>query len=120
MTNRDFYTIISKNEALSAEVREHADKLIAALDASLAKRKEKPSKTAIANEPIKAAIREYLMGQTESVTATVVGEAHEISTQKASALLRQLEEEGVVSATEVKVPKKGKQKGYKIKVNEGE
>lgn len=118
MTNRDFFKTISVNETLPADVREHADKMLAQMDATLEKRKATPSKTAIANEPIKAAIFEWLMGQTEPVTASVVGEAHEISVQKASSLLRTLRDEEKVVQSEVKVPKKGVQKAYAVKKGE--
>lgn len=114
MTNRDFLKTISANEALPAEVREHADKMLAQMDATLEKRKAKPSKTAIANEPIKAAILEWLMGQNEPVTASVVGEAHGINVHKASSLLLSLRDEGKVVQSDVKVPKKGMQKAYAI------
>lgn len=118
MTNRDFFKTISANETLPADVREHADKMLAQMDATLEKRKAKPSKTAIANEPIKAAILEWLKGQSEPVTASVVGEAHEISVNKASALLSALSEEGKVVQSEVKVPKKGLRKAYAVKKGE--
>ena len=48
------------------------------------------------------------------LTASDIGVALEITTQKASALCRQLTEGGVLVATEVKVPKKGKVKAYSI------
>ena len=35
MTNRDFLKTISANEALPADVREHADKMLAQMDATL-------------------------------------------------------------------------------------
>lgn len=41
-------------------------------------------------------------------------EACEISVQKASALCRQLVEEGALTVQEIKVSKKGKQKAYAI------
>lgn len=119
MTNRDFLKTISANENLPADVREHADKMLAQMDATLEKRKAKPSKTAIANEPLKATILEWLMEQTEPVTASVAYEALEISSvQKASSLLRALRDEEKVVQTEVKVPKKGMQKAYEVKRGE--
>lgn len=118
MTNREFLKAISATESLTAEMREHADKMLAQMDSALAKRKEKPSKTAVANEPIKASILEWLGKQSEPVTASVVGEAMEISVQKASSLLRSLCEDNKAVQSEVKVPKKGVQKAYKVKVGE--
>lgn len=120
MTNRDFFNLISANETLPSYLREHADNELAKLDKRNAARSSKPSKTQLANEPIKAAILEWLSTQTEPVTASVVGEAHGISVQKASSLLRGLVEENKLTQSEVKVPKKGTQKAYAIKEEVGE
>ena len=113
MTTRDFLnTVITSN--INDEMTEKAKALIAALDRRNSARKDKPSKTAIANAPIKEAIVNYLQGK-GAQTASEIGTALELTTQKASALLRQLEVEGVVVSSEVKVPKKGKVKGYTVK-----
>lgn len=113
MTNREFLNlIVSAN--LSEDATAHAQSLLAQMDKRNAKRAATPSKTAVANEPIKAAIAEYLANG--SKTASEVGTALEISTQKASALLRQMTETGIVSVADVKVPKKGTQKSYTLVV----
>lgn len=112
MTNREFLNaIVSAN--LSDEMTEKANALLASLDKRNESRKAKPSKTAIANEPVKQAIIKALEGKGVQ-TAAEVGVALNITTQKASALLRQLAEGGVVVTSEVKVPKKGKVKGYTL------
>ena len=118
MTNREFYIAIANNEALTEEIRAHATAEIEKLDARNAKRAEKPSKTAVANEPIKANIVKVL--EDGGKTASDIATALEISVQKASALCRQLADAGQVTATEVKVPKKGKQKLYTLAVVVGE
>lgn len=117
MTNREFFMEIAATESLPLAIREHAEGEIVKLDARNAKRAEKPSKTAIANEPIKAKILEVLAesGKTASDLAVIL----EVSVQKASALCRQLAEAGQVAVTEVKIPKKGKQKMYAL-AEEGE
>ena len=51
--------------------------------------------------------------KTPTVASAVAGEL-EISTQKASALCRQLVADGELNVTEVKVKGKGKQKGYSV------
>lgn len=112
MTNREFFEAII-NGTMNDEIVAHAKSAIEKLDEKNAKRNNKPSKTQIENEPIKVAIVEHI-GENEIVTATQIGERLEISTQKASALLRQLVADGKVTATEIKVPKKGKQKGYSL------
>ena len=108
MTNREFYTAIV-NGTINDEVIAHASNAIAKLDERNAKRASKPSKTSLANEPIKAKILEVLTH--EPKVASEVAELVGISTQKASALLRQIEG---LEVSEVKVPKKGKMKGYAL------
>lgn len=110
MTNRDFLNAIAKNENVPAEIREYAENSLAKLDATNAARKNKPSKKAIENAPIMEAIEKALTN--EYVTATVIAENQGISVQLASALCRKLVAEGKASVTDVKVPKKGTQKGY--------
>lgn len=118
MTSRDFYTAIASNEAVSADLRDYATEQIAKLDAKNAKRSSKPSKTQVANEPIKTAIVECLTanGQaTASEIATALStEETPVTTQKVSALCRQLVAEGLLSVADVKIPKKGMVKAYSV------
>jgi Fic family protein len=112
MTTREFLnSVISAN--ISDDVTAQAQAMIANLDKRNAKRASTPSKTAVANEPIKASIVD-LFAKGESKTASEVAVALTITTQKASALLRQLVENGTLTSTEVKVPKKGKCKAYTL------
>lgn len=113
-TKREFFKGIVEGATITAEQAAFAAKEIAALDKRNEKRKATPSKAAIANEPIKADIVKLLTEKGVGV-ASSVAEDLGITTQKASALLRQLTEEGVLVADEVKIPKKGKVKAYKIK-----
>ena len=106
MTNREFYTAViadTQNEELKA----FATEAIAKLDERNAKRASKPSKTQIANEPIIKAITEVLTS--EPMLASKIAELCEISTQKASALVKKVEG---VQSVDVKVKGKGTQKGY--------
>ena len=114
MTNREFFEKVMKNE-IDADVIAHAEQSIAKLDKRNADRQAKPSKTALANEPIKASILEYLVGKSEEV-ASVIAENVGISTSKASALCGQLVAEEKIVATEVKIKGKGKVKGYTLAV----
>lgn len=113
MTNREFYTAIVNGNLTETEI-EFAKSAIAKLDERNAKRSSKPSKTAIANEPIKAAILEMLTDKPQ--VASAIGMAIEQSTQKASSLLVQLVKEGKAVAVDVKVKGKGKVKGYTLAV----
>ena len=106
MTNREFYNAVIAN-AITEEVISHASDALVKLDERNAKRASKPSKTQIANEPIIKAISEVLTS--EPMLASKIAELCEISTQKASALVKKVEG---VQSVDVKVKGKGTQKGY--------
>ena len=121
MTNREFYNLIAANETLTEDIRNHATKQIAKLDATAGKRKGKVSAKDQAKRDENAAmakhIAETILG-TEAKTATDVAAAltaeagEEVKVQKASYLCRLAVELGLASTTEVAIPKKGKQKAY--------
>ena len=113
MTRRDFYNAVI-NANFNDDATEFAKAEIAKLDATNEKRKSTPSKTAVANEPIKANIVK-LLNEHGTMCAADVGGMLEITTQKASALLRQLVEAEALVAEEKKVPKKGAVKFYSVK-----
>lgn len=109
MTNREFYEAVIK-AVENEELKNFAKEAIEKLNHRNESRANKPNKTQIANEPIKEAILDALT--TELTPASVIAEKVEISTQKASALCRQLVAEGKAIVNGVRVPKKGIQKGY--------
>ena len=109
MTKREFYVAIANGE-MNDEVKATAEEYIAKMDEANEKRKNTLSKKQEENEAIKVEILTHL--DAEAKTATTIGELMGISTQKASALLRQLVNDGKATATEVKIPKKGTQKAY--------
>ena len=112
MTNREFFTAIANIETLPAELVEFATNAIAKMDTANEARKNKPSKTAIANAPVIEALTNALTSdpQTAADLAAAVG----VSTQKASSLLRQIVASGVAVSTDIKVPNKGTCKGYSL------
>lgn len=113
MTNREFYNaIVTAN--LSDEITEKAHALLAQIDARNEKRASTPSKKSVENAPLKDAIVALFTDEVKVLTAAEVGVRLEVTTQKASALLRQMVEGGVLTAEEVKVPKKGKVKAYSL------
>ena len=94
-----------------ADVIAKAKAEIVKLDATNAKRAEKAAEKAKENLPLKNAIFEFLAANGTKTTAEVavgVGE----STPKASAMLRQMVDEGRLTSSEVSVKGKGKQKAY--------
>ena len=106
MTQREFFNAVIA-ETQNNDLAQFAVEALEKLDARNAKRSEKPSKVQIANEPIIKAISELLT--TEPMLASDIAKALEISTQKASALVKKVEG---VSVTDIKVKGKGTQKGY--------
>ena len=116
MTKREFLEAIvglGAEGKIESELGAFAEEEIVKMDEALAKRREKTSAKAAENAPLMDKIYEDILKEDEVVTATVVGELMEVSTQKASALLRKMVDEGRATAEDVKIPKKGTQKGYK-------
>ena len=116
MTKREFLNeviavIDGTSEVDVLELKEFAKAEIVKLDERNASRSSKPTKTQIENEPIKEKILEVL-STGERMVASAIAERLEISTQKASALCRQLVESKQLKVEDVKIPKKGKQKAY--------
>lgn len=124
MTNREFFVAISKCADLPADLREHAEAQLAKLDAANAKRAETQSKKSKENEPIKVAISNLLTikgAMTSPDIAVALNEqgvtntdGEPISTSKASSMCRQMVNDGLLTVTEIKVPKKGKMKQYAV------
>ena len=118
MTKREFLNeviavIDGTSEVNVFELKEFAKAEIVKLDERNANRSSKPTKTQIENEPIKEKILEVL-STGERMVASAIAERLEISTQKVSALCRQLVESKKLKVEDVKIPRKGKQKAYSI------
>lgn len=118
MTKREFFNeviavIDGTSEVDVLELKEFAKAEIVKLDERNANRSSKPTKAQIENEPIKEKILEIL-STGERMVASAIAERLEISTQKASALCRQLVESKKLKVEDVKIPKKGKQKAYMV------
>lgn len=110
VTRRAVYTTIQKCD-VPDWVRSWVDAELTKMDAANANRQSKPSKKEQENQPIKDGIF-ALLCERGSMVASAIGEAMNISTSKASALCRQMVEDGQLSVAEVKSPKKG---GGKVK-----
>lgn len=115
MTQRTFLEMVV-NANISDEMTAYAMERIKHLDDVNEHRKAKGSKTQRANAEVKKAILASLEENTV-YTASQVAEM-EIegitSTQKASALLRQMTETGELTVTDIKIKGKGKVKGYSL------
>ena len=112
MTNREFFTAIL-NSTLSDEMKEHAKAELKKMDERNSKRSS--TMTTIQKENI--ALKEKILSilTTDGKVSSVIAEELNLSVQKVSSLCRQLVEEGKVLVEDVKIPKKGKQKSYKVK-----
>ena len=115
MVEREFLQAVI-NANISDEMNEYATAGIAKLDARNAKRKATPSKAAVANEPIKVQITEFL-GTVEAATAMVIADKVGITTAKAVAVLGQMDN---VGSRDIKVPKVGTRKAWFLVPTEGE
>lgn len=117
MTIREFLENVAKAE-LSDEMTTFALERISKLDEKNEKKKSANSAKKVENANVKTEILERMeLGQ--NYRASEIGEIFGFSTQKASALLVQLEKEGKITATEVRIKGKGKVKAY-IKVETAE
>ena len=118
MTNREFYKAIIGSE-VSEEIKAFAQEQIDKLDSKNEKRKNTQTKTQKENEGIKTQIVN-LIEENGSMVASVIATKLNISTQKASALCKQLVEEKELVVSDIKVKNKGALKQYAIAPTESE
>ena len=113
ITMRQFFEAVV-NGNITPSMVEKAKAEIAKLDATNAKRAEKAKAKAVEYEPLKTAIFEFLVSNGTKTTAEIAKgvEVLEGSSPKASAMCRQMVDEGRLTASEVSVKGKGKQKAY--------
>lgn len=117
MTNREFLNSVINNK-IDTAVIDFAENQLAKLDERNKKRSSTMNARQRENETLKGGIVGFIEENGQSVVASEIGEQFEISTQKASALLRQLAESGTLTVDTVKIPKKGKVKAYSLADNE--
>lgn len=115
MTSREFFTAVIEGK-INDEIKEFAQLQIEKLDSKNAKRKTTESKTQKENRDIKTSLLATMEKDKVYTASEVAGMEIEgiTSTQKASALLRQMVETGTLTSEEVKVKGKGKVKGYRL------
>ena len=112
MTKREYFEKIKTYVENYPEYVEFLDGEIARLDARAGKVKAKRAEKAKENEPIKENIKEVLADG--GLMASEIGEKVGHSTQKVTALCRQMVEDGTLKAEDVKVKGKGKRKAYSL------
>lgn len=140
MTNREFFmaivngTLITKEKNINGdiienersifeengfdltnEVKEFAKASIARLDKKNENRKNSTSPNQAKNEDFKSNIYDDMVAEPNRVfTAKEIADKYGVSTQKISALLRQIVDTGAIKSFETKDSKKNKVKGYQI------
>lgn len=115
MTKREFLNAIVSIESIgeiNAEVLAYAEAEITKMDTANANRRNKMSAKQQENLDLALKIVEEFLGD-KPKTATEIGEAYSISTQKASALMRMGQVVDMIEKVDVKVKGKGTVKGYK-------
>lgn len=116
MTAREFYTTMMEKYDLTDELNAYCVEALSNLDRRNDQRKSKAAeKSEKENAPIRAAIMETLNADgCDGLTETELGEALEITHNKAGAIARGLVKDGLISVEERKFPKVGKRKIYFI------
>ena len=121
MTNREFFTaIVSAN--VSDEITKFAKSALVKLDVKNEKRRNSTSPNQRANEDFKTDILAYMREDASAVyTAKVLADKFSVSTQKISALVKQMVDNGTLDILDkVKDSKGNKVKGYKVRVTDTE
>ena len=111
MTNREFYNAIINN-TITAEVTDFAKAEIDKLNARNDKRRNTPTKEQIVNEGIKTEMLSVLANG--AMVASEISAKMGISTQKVTALAKQLVEAEKVVSVDVKIKGKGTVKQYRL------
>lgn len=121
MTNREFYNAISTNETLSDEIRAFATEAIGKLDHTNELRKaavaKKSAEKQAEKQPIRDALFAVIDGEPKTATMLIEDAGLRVpedikSPASVPSLLKPFIESGAVVKTDVKVPGKGKQRGY--------
>lgn len=112
MTQREFITRAIKAN-ISEEMNAKGAELLAGLDKRNAQKSATMTKTQKENEVLKANMLEKLE-KGKGYLAAEIGSAMGFSTSKASALAKQLVDEGKATVVDVKVKNKGTQKQYTL------
>ena len=118
MTNRDFYTAIINadltailEDEMAKSVKEHAKAALGKLDETNEKRRNAPSKKELENLPLMEQVVNEVLSF-EPMTASDIGAAIGVNHNKATHIVKMAVTRGLAGVKDIKVPKKGMQKGY--------
>lgn len=118
MTEREFLKGVTASEGISIDLRGYAATALQKLDARNEKRRNTQTKEQKENEGVKDAI--LLTLRDGAKVASAIAASVGISTQKASALCKQLVDGGFVTVRDIKVKGKGAVKEYAIVEDESD
>lgn len=132
MTKREFFVKAAAGE-MNEEMMTFAAEQLVKMDETLAKRKGKVSEREQAkrdaNEVLARRVVAEILGAEAKTATDIAAEMNALmpevlekpaNSQKASAVMKKAMELDLVVQSEVKIPKKGTQKGYTVKVAEAE
>ena len=118
MTNRDFYTAIINadltailEDEMAKSVKDHAKAALGKLDETNEKRRNAPSKKELENLPLMKQVVDEVLSF-EPMTASDIGAAIGVNHNKATHIVKMAVTRGLAGVKDIKVPKKGMQKGY--------
>ena len=118
MTNRDFYNAIINadltavfEDEMAESVKEHAKAALGKLDATNEKRRNSTSKKELENMPLMEQVVNEVLSF-EPMTASDIGAAIGVNHNKATHIVKMAVTRGLAGVKDIKVPKKGMQKGY--------
>ena len=118
MTNRDFYNAIINadltavfEDEMAESVKEHAKAALGKLDATNEKRRNSTSKKELENLPLMEQVVNEVLSF-EPMTASDIGAAIGVNHNKATHIVKMAVTRGLAGVKDIKVPKKGMQKGY--------
>lgn len=132
MTKREFFVNAAAGE-MTEEMKTFAAEQLVKMDETLAKRKGKVSEREQAkrdaNEALARRVVAEILGAEAKTATDIAAEMNALmpevlekpaNAQKASAVMKKAMELDLVVQSEVKIPKKGTQKAYTVKVTEAE
>ena len=132
MTKREFFVNAAAGE-MTEEMKTFAAEQLVKMDETLAKRKGKVSEREQAkrdaNEALARRVVAEILGAEAKTATDIAAEMNALmpevlekpaNAQKASAVMKKAMELDLVVQSEVKIPKKGTQKAYAVKVTEAE
>ena len=118
MTNRDFYNAIINadltaifEDEMAKSIKDHAKAALGKLDETNEKRRNAPSKKELENLPLMEQVVNEVLSF-EPMTASDIGAAIGVNHNKATHIVKMAVTRGLAGVKDIKVPKKGMQKGY--------